>query len=331
MGKTKLTISDDLGIERNNKFFTIKEYFMPLRKSTTLLALIALLTLLTGCHNDAPLGTKDNPVKLYFTPSVDADTISTNSREFINFLEKETGLIFKTGIPTNYVAVVEAFGSKRADIGVMNSFGYLMAHEKYGARALLRVLRYGHDYYQGQILAHVESGINEVKDLAGKKMAFVDPSSTSGYMFPLKIMKDAGIEPGNTTFANKHDNVVIMIYQRQVEAGATYYSAPSEDGTIRDARSRVKTQFPDVEEKIKIVTTTDKIPNDPFVFRKDLSQEITDKFIAAVKKFISTKEGADIFKRIYSVEGVVDTTDKDYDSLRAMVKAINLDTSTLVK
>lgn len=301
-----------------------------LRKPSFLVISLMILTL-WGCQNEAPLGTKDNPVKLYFTPSVDSDTIASNSREFINFLEKETGLIFKTGIPTNYVAVVEAFGSLRADIGVMNSFGYLMANEKYGASAKLRVLRYGHDYYQGQILAHTDSGINDVKDLQGKKMAFVDPSSTSGYMFPLKIMKEAGVEPGNTTFANKHDNVVIMIYQRQVDAGATYYSAPSADGEIRDARSRVKTQFPDVQEKIKIITTTDKIPNDPFVFRKDLPEEITTKFIAAVKKFIATPSGKEIFEKIYSVEGVVDTTDADYDKLRALVKAINLDTSKLVK
>lgn len=304
--------------------------FMNLSKGLILFVFICLLSL-TSCQNDAPLGTKDNPVKLYFTPSVDAETISSNSKEFIQFLEKETGFIFKTGIPTNYVAVVEAFGSKRADIGVMNSFGYLMANDKYGASAKLRVLRYGHDYYQGQILAHVDSGINTVKDLEGKRMAFVDPSSTSGYMYPLKIMKDAGVSPGNTTFAGKHDNVVISIYQKQVDAGATYYSAPAEDGSIRDARARVKVQFEDVEDKIKIITTTDKIPNDPFVFRKDLPKEITQKFIAAVKKFIASPKGKEIFQRIYSVEGVVDTTDADYDSLRNMIKAINLNAEKLVK
>jgi len=304
--------------------------FMNLSKGLILFVFITL-TFLTSCQNDAPLGTKDNPVKLYFTPSVDAETISSNSKEFIQYLEKETGYLFKTGIPANYVAVVEAFGSKRADIGVMNSFGYLMANDKYGASAKLRVLRYGHDYYQGQILAHVDSGIESIKDLEGKKMAFVDPSSTSGYMYPLKIMKDAGVSPGNTTFAGKHDNVVISIYQRQVDAGATYYSAPAPDGSIRDARARVKVQFEDVEDKIKIITTTDKIPNDPFVFRKDLPKEVTEKFIAAVKKFIATPKGKEIFQRIYSVEGVVDTTDADYDSLRNIVKAINLDTEKLVK
>lgn len=295
----------------------------------SLLPLISL-SLFFSCQNHAPLGTKDNPVKLYFTPSVDSATIASNSQVFLRFLEKETGLIFKTGIPTNYIAVVEAFGSKRADIGVMNSFGYLMAHDKYGASAKLRVLRYGHDYYQGQIIARADGDIKSIKDLDGKKMAFVDPSSTSGYMFPLKMMKDAGVTPGNMTFANKHDNVVIMLYQGQVQAGATYYSEPDEKGNIRDARARVKTQFPDVEEKIKIVAITDKIPNDPFVFRKDLPPEITSKFISAVKKFIGTGEGREIFKHIYSVEGIADTSDEDYNSLREMIKAMDLDTSKLV-
>jgi len=298
---------------------------------STVIGIFFVLALTIGCQQSDKLGTKDNPIKIYFTPSVDGGVIAANSHTFIQYLEKETGLYFKTGIPTNYIAVVEAFGSKRADIGVMNSFGYIMAHEKYGARALLRVIRYGHDFYRGQILAHVDSGINSIADLAGKKFAFTDPSSTSGYMFPLKILKDAKVSPGNTVFAIKHDNVVSMIYQKQVDAGATFYSPPSKDGKIRDARSRVVTQYPDVEEKIKIIKITEKIPNDPFVFRKGLDKEITRTFVAALKKFIGTAEGKSIFENIYSVDGIVDATDADYDGLRVMIKALDLDTTKLIK
>ncbi|MEE3078004.1 MAG: phosphate/phosphite/phosphonate ABC transporter substrate-binding protein [Bdellovibrionota bacterium] len=289
-----------------------------------LLASVFSLLFTISCKRDDKLGSENNPIKLYFTPSVDADTIASNSTDFLQFLEKETGYFFKSGIPTNYISVVEAFGSARADIGVMNSFGYIMANEKYGASAKLKVIRHGHDYYQGQIIAHVDSGIESIKDLEGKKFAFTDPSSTSGYMFPLKIMKEAKVNPSNKTFAIKHDNVVTMVYQKQVDAGATYYSAPDENGKIRDARARVKTQFPDVEEKVKIIKTTEKIPNDPFVFRKDLPKEITDKFIAAVKKYIATEKGKTVFKNIYSVGGLVDATDADYDGLRNMIKEINI-------
>ena len=298
---------------------------------TRILAIALIAASLVSCMKEDVLGSKNNPVKLYFTPSVDSDTIASNSTDFLKFLEKETGLVFKTGIPTNYIAVVEAFGSKRADIGVMNSFGYIMANTKYGAEAKLRGIRYGHDYYQGQIIAHVDSGIKSISDLEGKKFAFTDPSSTSGYMFPLKIMKDAKVNPSNTTFAIKHDNVVTMVYQKQVDAGATYYSAPSSSGEIRDARSRVKTQFPDVEDKVKIITTTEKIPNDPFVFRKDLPKEITTKFIAALKKYIATEAGKTVFKNIYSVDGIIETSDADYDGLRGMIKSVNIDIEKQLK
>jgi len=300
-------------------------------RSFTLLLAILATTFFMGCKQDDALGTKNNPVKLYFTPSVDADTIASNSDDFIKFLEKETGLFFKTGIPTSYIAVVEAFGSERADIGVMNSFGYLMANEKYGAEAKLRVIRYGHDYYQGMIVANADSGINTVADLKDKRFAFVDPSSTSGYMFPLKLVKDAGIELGNTTYAMKHDNVITMVYQKQVDAGAAYYSAPGDDGSIRDARQRVQTQFPDVAEKVKIVAITEKIPNDPFVFRKNLSSEITSKFVEALKKYIATENGQKVFKNIYSVDGIIDSTDADYNGLRDMIKSINVKTEDLIK
>lgn len=290
-----------------------------------------LLMFMLGCVKEAKLGTVENPVTLYFTPSVDSEVITSKSTEFIKFLEKETGLYFKTGVPTSYIAVVEAFGSHRADIGVMNSFGYLLAHEKYGAQAKLRVMRYGEDYYRGQIITHVESGIDDIKSLSGKKFAFTDSSSTSGYMFPLKMFKDRGIQLGQQVFAMKHNNVVAMVYQRQVHGGATFYSKPAKDGAIRDARARVKTQFPDVESKVKILALTEKIPNDPFVFRKELPRRVVKKFIAAIMKFIKTKRGKDIFEEIYGFNDLVPTSDADYDGLRAMVKTIDVDAESILK
>lgn len=276
------------------------------------------------------LGTEDNPIKIYFTPSVDQNTIATNSDSFLKFMEKETGLFFKSAIPASYVAVVEAFGSNRADIAVMNSFGYILANSKYGAEAKLKTLRHGKDYYAGAIYVNNKSGIKDLKGLAGKKFAFTDAASTSGYLFPLKIMNDAKIKLGNTTFAVKHDNVITIVYNGQVDAGAAFYSDPF-DGKIKDARERVLTQFPDVEQKISVLKITDKIPNDPFVFRKGIDKALTDKIIAAINKYIQTEEGKKVFKTIYAVDGVVPATNKDYDGLRKVIKATNTDIGALVK
>ena len=71
------------------------------RKLTFISVLLFCLINLSSCFKEEPLGSEGNPVKLYFTPSVDAESIASNSEDFIRFLERETGLYFKTGIPTN--------------------------------------------------------------------------------------------------------------------------------------------------------------------------------------------------------------------------------------
>ena len=296
------------------------------------LALLLASSCLGEKDNPPPLGSRSNPVKVYFTPSVDSGAIVQGSSHLMKFLEAETGLFFKTGVPSSYIAVVEAFGSKRVDIGVLLSpLSYLMANEKYGAQARLRIILHGEDHYRGQIVAREGRGIETIKDLQGKKFAFTDPSSTSGYMFPQKLLKDHSVTPSETVFAMKHDSVVTMVYQGQVDAGATFYLPPGKDGQIRDARSRVQTQFPDVEKKVKIIQMTEKIPNGAFTFRKDLSPSIVTLFIKAIKKYFKTKEGKDISQKILSIGGVVDIKDEDYSGLRAMVKAIDLDLAQHVK
>ena len=42
-------------------------------------------------------------------------------------------------------------------------------------------------------------------------------------------------------------------------------------------------------------------------------------------------KGKTVFKNIYSVDGVVDTTNEDYNGLRNMIKSINIDASKLIK
>ncbi|MBC7714057.1 MAG: phosphate/phosphite/phosphonate ABC transporter substrate-binding protein [Rhizobacter sp.] len=294
-----------------------------------LIGLLLGLVCLSAFAEDK-LGSRENPVKIFFTPSVDSNTITTNSVGFLKFMEKETGYFFKSGVPSNYVAVVEAFGSNRADVAVMNSFGYLLANSKYGAEAKLKALRHGKDYYAGAIYVSEKSGIKTLKDLNGKKFAFTDSSSTSGYLYPLKIFKDENIKLGNTMFAIKHDNVITMIYQGQVDAGAAFYS-DAFGGSIKDARERVLTQFPDVEKKVKVLKITDKIPNDPFVFRKGIAPEMSAKIINALVKYLGTEEGKTVFKNIYAIDGIVPASNKDYDSLRAVIKATGVNLGELVK
>jgi phosphonate transport system substrate-binding protein len=300
-------------------------------RSWILVAAIFVAYALAGCtQNNAPLGSADNPVKLFFVPSVDAKVIESNSKIFKDFLEKNTPYKFKVAVPQSFIAVVEAFGTERADVALINSYGYYKAHSKYGAEARITVLRHGSSTYQSQFIARADGPVKSLKDLDGKKVAFVDPSSASGYLLPMKTLKEKKIQPKETVFAMKHDSVVSMIYQGQVDAGATFYSPPAE-GKMDDARRLVLTQYPDVEKKVKIVELSDPIPNDPIVFRKNMPDEVKAKITDAFLAFVATDEGRAAFKAIYGVDELKKATDADYEAVRTMFSSLNIDDKDMTK
>ena len=307
-----------------------------MKKLFFIVSMFISLIMATACtENKAELGSEKNPIKLHFVPSVDAKVIEDNSKVFKNYLEKNTPYKYEVTIPQSYVAVVEAFGTKRADVAAINTFGYLMASEKYGVEAKLTVLRQGSATYQSMFVARADGLIKKIEDLAGKKIAFVDPSSTTGYILPLKTLKDKKIVPKETVFAQKHDNVISMIYQRQVDAGAAFYSPSHKnekgENQLEDARRLVQTQYPDVEKKVIIIHLSDSVPNDPFVFRKEMPEEMKNIIVDAMLSFITTPEGQKAFSAIYGVTALQKATDADYNTVREMLKTVGKSASDLMK
>jgi len=275
-----------------------------------------------GCTRDrGELGSNQNPIKFFFVPSVDVQLLEDTSKLIKRYLEQHTPYKFKISIPPSFIAVVEAFGTKRADVASINTYGYVLANEKYGVQARLITMRYGEATYKSQFLVKDQSSIKKLSDLNNKKLAFVDPASVSGYLLPMKYLRDQKVKPKEVVFAMRHDNVISMIYQGQVDAGATFYSPP-ENGVIQDARRLVKAQYPDIEEKVKILELTTSIPNDPIVFRADLPEEMKEKISVALIQFAKTPEGLAALKKLSSITGLIRTTDKEYDSTRETIKEL---------
>jgi len=291
------------------------KYYIPI-----LLIILTKLSLAPYFQSEK-LGSKDNPIRFLLTPSVDAEKIATSADELTQFLHKKTGLYFQATFPTSFIAVVEAFGNNKADFACMNTFSYVLAHRKYGVEAVLRIVRRnGELTYKGQFITRFDSGIESLAEIAGKKLAYVDAASTSGYILPKAILDSLHIKPSDEVFGMRHDNVVTMVYQKQVDVGATYYSPPDpKTGEYLDARARVKSQYPNIFKEVKILDFTQEIPNDPWVFRKDFPKEIQEKICNALLEFQSTPLGKKALFETNSAEGLAPVSDKGYDVLRAMI------------
>ncbi len=273
-----------------------------------------------SCTRNEELGSPKNPIKFYLVPGQEIQVLKDTSKALKAYFEKETGLSFDVQVPVSYIALVEAFGTKRADLGIVNTFGYILAHEKYGVTARLRIISYGRNHYYGQILAH-KNGVKSIEQINGKKFAFVDPASSSGYLLAAKLFKDRKIKPKEFVFAGRHDSVVSMVYQKQVDAGATFHvPEKNEKGQPMDARRLVRTQYPDVDTQVVILEKTGPIPNDPVIFRKDFPPELQDKLVKLMQKFVKSEEGLKTFKALFNVTDFEPATDSDYDNVRDILK-----------
>src|SRR5260370_27183440 len=73
-------------------------------------------------------------------------------------------------------------------------------------------------------IVHADSPIKTPADLKGKKIAFTEPTSNSGYKAPSAILKaDFNLEADRdftAVFSGKHDNSVIGIANKDYDAAA---------------------------------------------------------------------------------------------------------------
>ena len=278
------------------------------------------LVAITACTQRAELGSKENPITIALTPGKDIASLQMSGDKMKDFLEQDTGLKFQVTVPPSYVAVVETIGSKRSDMAIMNTVGYLLANQKYQAHAIFTLTNQGRAHYKGQIITRVD-GLKNLKAIHGKKFAFSDPLSASGHFLPAKLLKENHITPKNVVFAGRHDAVIGMVYQKQVDAGATFW-LPDENGQPADARRLVLTQFPDIFEKTKILAYTEELPNEAFTVRNNFPENLLLKISASLQKWLSTAAGRASFKELYNCDGLKPATDKDYDGARLVIESL---------
>jgi phosphonate transport system substrate-binding protein len=257
------------------------------------------LAVTTVAMQPAP-GTAQSKIVMVFVPSRETEAILFSGQQLGRMLSGALGVPVETVVATSYTAAVEAMCAGRADIGALNPFSYVLAHEKCGVQVAAISVRFGLPYYRAQISVAADSGITRIEQLRGKRFAFVDPASTSGYLFPAAMLKKAGFDPdrffAQTIFAGSHPNVILAIYRGQVDGGASF----------EDARSNVQGQFPDVMTKVRPIAYTNPIPNDTWSLSTKLSPEMRRRIKDRLLRIARTDPGQEALRNLYSIEGLTD-------------------------
>jgi phosphonate transport system substrate-binding protein len=169
----------------------------------------------------------------------------------------------------------------------------------------------------GEAISPGYSCIGDLAKVAGKTVAWVGETSTSGYLFPALQLKQLGIDPTtgvDGVFTGGHDAAVTAVYNGDAEIGVSF----------DDARRTIRETNPDVGAKDIVFSLTPEVPNDVVAVRSDLPQDLKDAIYDAVAAFLETDDGQAIFDQIYGWTDIRRADDADFDIVRQAAQELGI-------
>ena len=191
----------------------------------------------------------------------------------------------------------------RALITYQTPSTYVEARERFGIIPLVVPLSNGEKFYKTAIVVRKDSGIEGLADIAGLGFAFGDIKSMGSKAMPEFMLKQAGVSLENLSrydFLGSHDNVAKAVIQGDFKAGGLMFS--------------VAEKF--VAEGLKIIATSDQIPQFPICASPKIPAPLREKII---KTLCNIKSGNILDAMGSKITGFAAVTDKDYDIVRKMI------------
>ena len=257
--------------------------------------------------------------------AVDADTLvfgvvpdsvdtETNYQPLMDYIAEITGKTVEYHESTDYAALIEAAVAGKVDVASFSGFTYVTATNN-GAKLTpisSIVTEEGQEPgYFSQAIVPKDSDIDSIEDFAGKKVCFVDPSSTSGYLFPSYNLLEAGIDPKTDitpVFAGKHDVSVTKVGEG-VECEVGF----AEDSEVEKS------------DAVKVIDET-MVPGAPLVYSSTLPDDVAQELIDGLAEITIDdiiaagidSADTDSFRSVFYATKPVD--DAYYDLIRDICK-----------
>ena len=223
------------------------------------------------------LASAAEPLRVGMVPDAGATQVSIEDKAPLQaYLEHALGRPVKLIIPTSYNATVEGIGNGSLDVAYFGGLTYVKAHTRYGAVPLVQ--RDIDRQFRSLFITREGTGITSVKGLAGHTFCFGDINSTSGHLYPVLALKQAGVSPDkglkSFRYTGSHPATVQAVAAGACDAGAldeTVYKSVTADGKLAGA-------------KLKVFYTTPPFADYVWAARKDLRPADQQAFANALLK-----------------------------------------------
>ena len=237
-------------------------------------------------------------------------------------MEKLTGKKIAFFMPTSYASVVEGLLSRFVDVAVLGPYTYIIANSKDPSVEVFATYakRPGHMQeegpgYRGVLISKKGTKYTSIKSLKGSLVGLTDPGSTSGNLMPrVAFTKVIGMELekyfDKVVYTGSHELSTVAVVQGKVDAA--FVASHRFDNVVNKGQATL--------EGVNILWQSDPIPQDPFVYRSTLCNDIKAK-IRETFLDLKGKPGSKQFLDNVKSNTFVEMSSDDYNIIRDLKKA----------
>jgi phosphonate transport system substrate-binding protein len=196
----------------------------------------------------------------------------------------------------------------------MGALPFVIAEQEVGAEAVLSEVYRGQPTYTGRVFVRRDSGIADLAALRGKAIAFADPISESGYLYPLQNFVEAGLlatgeDPqsffGEVFFAGGYQQAIQAMAEGLVDAAAVSQYAEL-------------LLTPEQQAEVVWIAESEPIPSHVVIARKGLDPDLKRRFAAAMLK-LNEPANRPLLKHVYSPDGYIEADPAAFEDVRTLL------------
>ena len=266
----------------------------------------------------------ENPDALTFAMVPTEETVAELElyKPVTDRMEKLTGKKIQFFMPTSYASVVEGLLSHFVDVAVLGPYTYVIANSKDPSVEVFATYakRPGHMQeegpgYRGVLISKKGSKYTSIKSLKGSLVGLTDPGSTSGNLMPrVAFTKVIGMELekffDKVVYTGSHELSTVAVVQGKVDAA--FVASHRFDNVVNKGEATL--------EGVNILWQSDPIPQDPFVYRNTLCNDIKAN-IRETFLDLKGKPGSKKFLDNVKSNTFVEMSSDDYNIIRDLKKA----------
>ncbi len=223
----------------------------------------------------------------------------------------------------SYGAVLDEIAEGRLDGAFLGSFAYALAHRRLGVVPLARPLGIdGHATYHGLLLVRRDAGIDDIRQLRGRRLALVDRATTAGYLLPMVAFARAGVRDprsflGEMYFAGTHEDAIRDVLTGKADAAAA-------KSTIFE---RMVREAPPLAHTLVTLARSPEVPENALAVRAALDPALRQRLRAVLLAMGDDEEGRLLLEQ-FGAARFVPAEDADYEPVYRLAGEAGIDLAT---